>query len=131
MTRYVKRATVVCPEPHMDDCNSLAAIVASDAAKGPDNLLTFRSASWRDASGNLYAVASAAVLDRFEEAAGRPLTRPAWDTENDVNMTGAGRAQAKVSFTGPASPDKILVIMGEDYEAQLAAAGLTRVEVDI
>ena len=74
------------------------------------------------------------VSDAFTTAAQSGLQRPAWDTDNHVNMAGANRAQAAMVFSLEAvevAPDKLTACAGDDALAVLAAMGLTQVEVDV
>ena len=124
------RLTIACPAPLRDDANNLAMVLGY----GPDDALTYGGLNWQDADGNLYAVASLPVSDTFTITAQSPLQRPAWDTDNHVNMAGANRAQAALVFSPTpvtAMPDKLTACAGDDALATLAAMGLTQVEVEI
>ena len=124
------RITIACPDALRDDANNLAMVLGF----GPDDALTYGALNWQDAAGNLYACASLPVSDTFTTAAQTALQRPAWDTDNHVNMAGAGRAQAALVFSPVpvlALPDKLTACVGEDGPAMLAAMGLTQVEVDV
>jgi len=95
---------------------------------GPDDALTYGALNWQDAAGNIYACASLPVSETFTTTAQSGLQRPAWDTDNLVNMTGAGRAQAALVFSltpVTAMPDKLTACVGDDALATLAAMGLT------
>ena len=89
--------------------------------------------NWQDADGNLYAVASLPVSDAFVSTAQSTLSRPAWDTDNIIDMDAARRAQAALVFSltpVTAMPDKLTACAGDDALATLAAMGLTQVEVE-
>ena len=124
------RLTIACPDALRDDANNLAMVLGY----GPDDAQTYIALNWQDADGNLYACASMPVSDTFTSAAQSGLQRPAWDTDNIIDMAGANRAQAAlvVSLTPVAAmPDKLTACAGDDALAVLAAMGLTQVEVDI
>ncbi len=124
--------TVACPSAVLDDANALAAALASSVA----DLATFRGLSWQDAGGNRYAAASFDASPEWLTGAQAALTRPAWDTDRRVNITGASRAQAAlvlwvVGGTGKppqASPTALTVIGGVVGLDALAAMGLTPVQ---
>lgn len=130
MTRT--RVTISCHEAHIDDANNLAMALGFGPADGE----TFKTASWQDASGNIYAAASLPVLPDWITSAQSTLERPEWDAEPyTINMTGAERAQAVLVFWTPAdggtapqaSPDALTAIGGMDGLDALAAMGLERV----
>jgi len=124
------RLTIACPDALRDDANNLAMVLGY----GPDDAETYVALNWQDAGGNLYACASLPVSDTFTTAAQSGLQRPAWDTDNHVNMAGANRAQAALVFSLEAvevAPDKLTACAGDDALATLAAMGLTQVEADV
>jgi len=124
------RLTIACPEALRDDANQLAMVLGY----GPDDAETYVALNWHDVGGNLYACASLIVSDTFTTAAQSGLQRPAWDTDNIIDMAGANRAQAALAFSltpVTAMPDKLTACAGDDALAVLAAMGLTQVEVDI
>ena len=124
------RLTIACPEALRDDANQLAMVLGY----GPSDAETYVALNWQDADGNLYAVASLPVSDTFTTTAQTALQRPAWDTDNHVNMAGAGRAQAALVFSltpVTAMPDKLTACAGDDALATLAAMGIVPVEVDV
>jgi hypothetical protein len=101
---------------------------------GPADAETYGTPNWHDAEGNLYACASLPVSETFTTTAQSGLQRPAWDTDNHVNMAGANRAQAALVFSltpVTAMPDKLTACAGDDALATLAAMGLTQVDVDV
>jgi hypothetical protein len=59
---------------------------------------TYRAASWQDAEGNRYAAASWEARPEWITAAQQPLTRPAWDVDEIIDMDAAARAQAALVF---------------------------------
>ena len=124
------RLTIACPEALRDDANQLAMVLGY----GPDDALTYGGLNWQDSDGNLYAAASLIVSDTFTTAAQSGLQRPAWDTDNIIDMAGANRAQAALVFSltpVTAMPDKLTACANDDALATLAAMGLAQVEVDI
>lgn len=129
----MNRQTIACPAKHMDIANHYAMALGYSEADG----MTYRNPYWQDAGGNLYACASQTVGDAFISTATSPLVRPAWDTDNVVDLTKASQAQALVALWMPedgepiltASPDQITAIMGMDGLDAIAAMGLTIVEV--
>ena len=124
------RLTIACPDALRDDANDLAMVLGY----GPADALTYGALNWQDAADNLYAVASLPVSDAFTTAAQIGLQRPAWDTDNHVNMAGANRAQAALVFSltpVTAMPDKLTACVGDDALATLAAMGLKQVEEDV
>jgi hypothetical protein len=124
------RLTIPCPDALRDDANQLAMVLGY----GPDDAETYGALNWQDTDGNLYAVASLPVSAAFTTAAQTAIQRPAWDTDNYINMAGANRAQAALVFSLTpvlALPDKLTACAGDDAMATLAAMGLTRVVVDI
>ena len=117
------RITIACPEDLRDDANELAMVLGY----GPEDAQTYGALNWQDAEGNLYACASLPVSDVFTTAAQSALQRPEWDTDNLVNMTWAGRAQAALVFSPVpvlALPDKLTACVGDDGLAVLTAMGL-------
>jgi len=124
------RLTIACPNALRDDANNLAMVLGYR----PDDAETYVGLNWQDAGGNLYACASLPVPDTFTTTAQSPLQRPAWDTDNHVNMAGANRAQSALVFSltpVTAMPDKLTACAGDDALAVLAAMGLTQVGVDV
>jgi len=124
------RLTIACPDALRDDANNLAMALGYR----PDDAETYVGLNWQDAGGNLYACASLIVSDTFTTTAQTALQRPAWDTDNHVNMDAARRAQAALVFSltpVTAMPDKLTACAGDDALAVLAAMRLTQVEVDV
>ena len=122
------RLTIACPDALRDGANNLAMVLGYR----PDDAETYVGLNWQDAGGNLYACASLIVSDAFTTAAQSGLQRPAWDTDNIIDMGAARRAQAALVFSltpVAAIPDKLTACAGDDALAVLAAMGLTQVEV--
>ena len=124
-TAYVQRATIAAPVNHMPDANQLALALGESSADDQ----TFTSASYQDAGGNLYSVASTVANLIFAELAGQPLQ--ALDHAPDMDLAAATRAQGILQINGgTASPDVIAVILGDRKESaqdHIAALGLSRV----
>lgn len=125
------RITIACPVAMTSDANHLAMILAF----GPADALTYNGGKWQDDAGNLYSAASGIIGSQFLGLATSPLARPAWDTDNVINMAGAARAQSAVALiqgddSPLASPAQITAIIGDDGLAALAAMGLAPVETD-
>jgi len=103
------RVTIACPEGHIADANQLARCIGL----GPDDDRTYGEATWQDAGGNRYAVASAIVGPMFGAAATSPLTEPDWGCD----IAAAARAQALIRIMQPAAPGIIAAVFGDDPAA--------------
>jgi hypothetical protein len=121
------RITAAAPEALVYECNQYAMVLAYSLADG----LTYTGLNWQDADGNLYAAASWEASDAWVESASQPLVRPAWDTEDVIDMPAAEAAQAALVFsTEPvlAMPDKLTALSGPDAVAALGLMGLVPVD---
>jgi hypothetical protein len=117
------RITVSCAEALVADANQLAMALAFSEADGE----TYRGLNWQDAQGNLYAAASFEASPEWITFAQSPLQRPAWDTEEVIDMDAAERAQAALVFSTEAviaSSAALTAIGGMDGVGALAAMGL-------
>ena len=127
-TAYVNKATIATPAAHIPDANQLALALGESSADDQ----TFSTASYQDAQGNLYAVASTVAKPVFAEMAGQPLQAPAHAP--DMDLPAATRAQALLQINrGMAAPDVIAVMLGGRLESardHLAMLGLTLIEQD-
>ena len=125
-TLYQQRATIASPIAHIPDANQLALCLGESSADDR----TFSTASYQDASGNLYAVCSTVAKSVFAQLAGLPLQAP--DHAPGMDLEAATRAQALLRINGgTASPDVIAVILGNRLESaqdHIAALGLERVQ---
>lgn len=131
------RITVACPADMRDDANSFAMVMAN----GPADAATYNDASFRDATGNIYAAASFEVPVEWVSAAQSTLERPEWDGDDGytVNMAGARRAQDAIVFWTPAmggptpqaTPDTLLAIGGIPGPDALREMGLATIEVGL
>jgi len=124
-TLYQKRVTVATPLTHIPHANQLALCLGESSADDQ----TFTTASYQDAQGNLYAVASTVAKPIFAQLAGQPLQAP--DHAPGMDLVAATRAQARLQINGGiATPDVIAVILGDRLESaqdHIAALGLTPV----
>ena len=124
-TLYQQRATIAVPEPLIAEGNQLALALGESAADDQ----TFTTASYQDASGNLYAVCSTVARPIFAQMAGQLLQAP--DHAPDIDLAAATRSQALLQINGgKATPDVIAVILGgrlESAQDHIAALGLSRV----
>ena len=125
-TAYVQKATIATPAAHIQDANQLALALGESSADDQ----TFTTASYQDAQGDLYAVASTVAKPVFAELAGQPLQAP--DHAPDMDLAAATRAQSLLQINkGIATPAVIAVILGSRLESakdHIKALGLTRVE---
>ena len=127
-TLYQQRATIAVPEPLIAEGNQLALALGESAADDQ----TFTTASYQDASGNLYAVCSTVARPIFAQMAGQLLQAP--DHAPDMDLAAATRSQALIQINGGiATPDVIAVILGDRLESaqdHIAALGLTPIPQD-
>ena len=128
-TEYEQRATIAAPEALIADANQLALRLGESSADDK----TFSTATWQDAAGNLYAVASTVAKPIFAEMAGQPLQAP--DHAPNMDVSAASRAQAVLQINGGiAAPDVIAVILGgstETAQGHIAALGLERMQLNV
>ena len=127
-TAYVQKATIAAPITLIPDANQLALALGESSADDQ----TFTTASYQDASGNLYAVCSTVAKPIFAKLAGQRLQAP--DHSLDMDLAAATRAQSLLQINnGIAAPDVIAVILGDRLESaqdHIKALGLTRVVQD-
>jgi hypothetical protein len=127
-TQYQQRATIAAPAAHIPDANQLALCLGEST----QDERTFTVASYQDASGNLYAVASTVTKPIFAEMAGQPLQAP--DHARGMDLAAATRAQALLQINGGiATPDVIAVILGDRLESaqdHIQILGLTPIPQD-
>ena len=127
-TSYIQMVTIAAPVVIIKDANQLALALGESAADDQ----TFTTASYQDAQGNLYAVASTVAKPIFSQLAGQPLQAP--DHAPNMDVSAASRAQAALQINGGiAAPDVIAVILGgstETAQDHIAALGLTQIELD-
>ncbi|MCF7725790.1 hypothetical protein [Sulfitobacter sp. M22] len=122
------RLTIAVPADHTDIANHYAMTLGYSEADGQ----TYRNPSWADVDGNLYALASLIIGEGFIGNATSPLPRPAWDTEEVIDMAKASQAQALVVLWTPDSDgpppiavaDKITAVLGMEGIEAVAAMGL-------
>jgi hypothetical protein len=118
--------TAICPEAMISDANNWAMI----ALDGLVHCATFDPPSYQIGAAR-FAVASFLVGPGWLDHATGTMTRPTWDVgHNQINETGANRAsEVIVTHTGAqgapeATPGTLLLILGVDVKAAVAAAGL-------
>ena len=121
------RVTATTDATLLDDARNLAALLAF----GPDDLQTFVP-GWEDASGTPFWATSFEASVEWMQAAGSALDRPEWDTENEVNETGAKRAQlldftidAGSRLTGSGISATVDLAQTEDGEGEPVAHGIS------
>jgi len=123
------RITVSCPQALIPQGNQLAMCLAFSEADSK----TYGLPNWQDTDGNLYAAASFLARQEWITAAQSSLVRPAWDTEEIIDITAAAEAQAAMQFWLPdapgfppaASTSHLIAVGGMEGIAALAAMGLT------
>ena len=121
------RITCAAPEALVDDANQYAMCLAFGPADGH----TYVGLNWQDANGNLYAAASFEARDEWITFAQAPLVRPAWDTDEIIDMVAAERAQAALVYSTdsfPAIPANLSALGGPNGPEALGLMGLTPVE---
>ena len=102
-TLYQQKATIATPAAHIPDANQLALALGESSADDQ----TFSTASYQDAQGNLYAVASTVAKPVFAQLAGQPLQAP--DHAPDMDVEAATRAQALLQINGGKADRKSVV----------------------
>jgi hypothetical protein len=130
MTQYTNRLTLAVPESLVDAANNLSLIMGRSTA----DINTFTQATWQDASGNLYAVASAVSKPIVIQAlsTGLPDPLPAHAEDADVTLAQQALNAIVVFDTGViADTDTIVLAIDDNPLDALAGMGLTRVEVEI
>ena len=130
MSEYVMRVTIFVPETMIADANQLALCLGQSAA----DVHTFGAATWQDAGGNLYAVASTLATGTFVTSATSQIAAP--DFAPDADLTAAGRAQAALVIYDQqapvqADPSHILAIIHDDAQAAISLAGVSIVPVSL
>ena len=127
-TLYQQKATIAAPAAYIPDANQLALCLGESSADDQ----TFNASNYKDAQGNLYAVASTVAKPIFAEMAGQPLKAP--DHASNMDLAAATSAQALLQINnGTANPDVIAVILGDRLESaqdHIAALGLSLVPSD-
>ncbi|MBC7156674.1 MAG: hypothetical protein H5U20_04060 [Rhodobacteraceae bacterium] len=91
------RITVSCPEALIGPANQLAMVLG----EGPADAATFRAVGWRDAAGNVWALASFEAGEEWLVGAQAPLQRPAWDVDGTIDMEQARQAQERLLIWSP------------------------------
>lgn len=120
--------TVACPMAFIDGANQLAMCLGL----GPGDANTYVAATWQDADGSQYSVASFDASGEWIAAAQTALTRPAWDVGQIIDMTAASEAQALIAYSESvvaATPSAITVLGGPAGVVALLEMGLTPIVV--
>ena len=124
-TEYTQRVTIAAPAAHIPDANQLALCLGESSADDK----TFTSASYQDADGNLYSVASTVAKPVFAQMAGQQLKALAHAP--GVDLKAASKAQSILKINdGIAGPNVIAVILGSNADSaqdHIAALGLKKV----
>jgi hypothetical protein len=122
----MSRITCAAPEALVYSANQYAMCLAYGPADGE----TYVGLNWVDADGNLYAATSFEARDEWIIAAQAPRVRPAWDTDEIIDMVAAESAQAVLAFSTEAilaSPAALTAMGGPNGPDALALMGLTAV----
>jgi hypothetical protein len=130
MTQYTNRLTLVVPDSLMDAANNLALIMG----ESDSDINTFTQANWQDASGNLYAVASAVSKPVVVNAlsSGLPETLPSHTENTDVALAQQALDAIEVYSEGvTVSASKIVLAIDYSPLDALSGMGLTRLEEDL
>ncbi len=117
------RITAACPESLIADANHLAMCLG----RGPGDALTYGLVSWWDEDGNAYSAASWETTPAWAQWAQTPVTRPAWDVDEIIDMAAAERAQAAMVFAEApqrATPTVLLALVHSDGREALGLMGL-------
>lgn len=134
--------TVATPEADREDATHLGVALGWSEGYMPDEWWGAFTSQWQDAQENLYRVMSMPVSQSFvlKAAPNNEIQRPEADTENEINMTGARRAQDKLVIWMPtdppqpvpqSDPSRIVAVVGLSGRDSLAAMGLGVIEVDL
>jgi len=128
-TQYIQSVTIASPVRFIDDANQLALCLGESSADDR----TFTTASYQDASENLYSVCSTVAKPIFAEMAGQPLKAP--DHAPNTDLAAATRAQRMLQINGGiARPNVIAVILGDRLEVaqdHILMLGLTQIEQEL
>jgi len=122
----MSRITCASPEALVYAANQYAMCLAYGPADGE----TYVGLNWVDADGNLYAATSFEARDEWITFAQAPLVRPAWDTDEIIDMVAAAEAQAVLVFSTdpfPAIPANLSALGGPNGPEALALMGLEAV----
>ena len=91
--------------------------------------MTFAGNGWQDANANRYSAASTEVSDAWLAASEEPVTRPAWDVDDQIDMEAAARAQAVtviLAEPAPATPNQITLLVYDSGPEALALMGIVQ-----
>lgn len=121
-TRYAHTVTAACPSALRDDANQLAACLGGSMA----DLQTYGEPRY-EREGVYYSVMSTAATDKLLQASQMPVQRPAFDSDNVIDLVAAQRALDAVLIVTeqtPAQPDKIVVYVDVPPQQAIEAMGL-------
>lgn len=124
------RLTIACPAALIPDANQLAAALGTSM----DDATTFGEPIWQDARSNLYAAASLDVSEEWLAFAQQPVVRPAWDTDEQIDMVAAARAQAVLVILiepAPATTTTITALIWPSGPEALELMGIVPVPTDM
>jgi hypothetical protein len=113
----------------LDDANQLALVVGQSMA----DLQTWVATPFQR-DGVRYATRDLWVPQGWIDGITGPLQRPAWDVDEQIDMDAAARAQAAILLVDasegiqPATPGKIIVVLGADIDEALAGWGINLIE---
>ena len=136
------RLTVACHIDDLDDARNLATCMGWLNGYSPAEWWGTFSASYLDNLDREWRVLSLEVASGFisNTVISEPIKRPAADVNNDINMTGAHRAQAKLVFWQPtdpltpvpqADPVRMIAVAGLGGPDALAQMGLTSPDTEV
>lgn len=122
------RYTVAVHESLIAQANNLTAIMGA----GPEDMQTFGVSPWRNAEGEVFALASFVGPSDLPAVLEGGLARPTWDTEGIVDLALATGALAVLDLTDPetgaaprATKGRIAVVPAMEGSAAISALGLT------
>ena len=118
MSKYTLRVTVAAPEALISAANQLALAIGESR----DDDRTFQSASYQDAAGNRYAIASTVAVSHFPVIASSSLEQAAierFGADHPVDLTLAQQAQLALSVWAPTTDTET----GEQILGPQATAG--------
>lgn len=124
-TAYVHRLTVAVPEVFIEIANHLAVAIGESSG----DFETFSSATWQDAEGNLFAVASLQCTDTLFALAGTPLERRDFAPE-DWDASKATQAQSLILLwmgdgdPPSAEPSRITGLVMDDVRTAIEILGV-------
>lgn len=136
------RLTVACHIDDLDDAKNFAVCLGWLNGYTPAEWWGTFNAKYLDAQGREWRVLSLEVAPEFiaNTVISEPVERPPEDVNNEINLTGAQRVQAKLVFWQPtdppvdmpaADPSIVIAAGGISGTAALAAMGLTAPPMEV